>query len=810
MSPSDDRESLLRTIAESRRRLAEIDAERLELAAALSMMEARLAAGVSEPEVVSRSAQPEVLPSLSSAAKIALFRRLFRGRTDVFPRLWANSRTGKRGYSPACAHEWVRGVCEKPRVKCSECPNQAFLPVEDRVVLDHLLGHHVIGVYPLLSDETCWFLAIDLDKASWSDDVASLRETCSTLGLPVAVERSRSGTGAHVWFFFTAPVAASVARKLGCHLLTETMSRRHELSMGSYDRLFPNQDTMPKGGFGNLIALPFQDGPRQEGNTLFLDDALRPFADQWGYLATLPLIEPQQVERIAADAQSRGLVLGVRSVTHDDQGGPAPWDRQPSRRVRRPLAPSELPARLNVVLAQRIFVESAGVPPALLDQIKRLAAFQNPEFYKRQSFRLSTSLTPRMISCAEDLPQHVAIPRGCMTDLEDMLREYKVELVVEDRRFDGADLDVEFRGTLTPVQKRATADLRAHEQGVLVAPPGTGKTVVGIALIAGRARNTLVLVHRRPLMEQWITQLAVFLGLQPEDIGRIGAGKNKPTGRLDVAMLQSLVKGEDVADLVATYGHVVVDECHHVPAVSFERVMREVRARFVTGLTATPQRRDGHHPILEMQLGPVRHVVESRSQAGIDPFKRRLLVRETAYRPESGQDAPVIQELYRRLATDQQRNSQIVDDVIGTIEEGRSPIVLSERRAHVEFLAEQLARAVRHVVVLQGGMSEKLRVQVNQTLAAIPPSEERVILATGRYAGEGFDDPRLDTLFLALPVSWKGTLVQYAGRLHRHLPEKQEVRIYDYVDSGVVVLARMFERRLRGYRSMGYEREQAG
>ncbi len=695
-------------------------------------------------------------------------------------------------------------------MKCSECRNQAFLPVEDRVVLDHLQGHHVIGVYPLRQDETCWFLAIDLDKASWGDDVSALRGTCSTLGLPVAIERSRSGNGAHAWFFFTAPVAASAARKLGCHVITETMSRRHELSMASYDRLFPNQDTMPKGGFGNLIALPFQDGPRQEGNTLFLDDALQPFADQWGYLATLPRIEPQQVERIAADAQSRGLVLGVRSVAEDGENGPAPWDRLPSRRVRRPLAPSALPARLSVVLAQRIFVESAGVPPPLLDQIKRLAAFQNPEFYKRQNFRLSTALTPRMIFCAEDLPQHVAIPRGCMTDLEDMLREYKVELVVEDRRFDGADLDVEFHGTLTPLQKRAAGDLRAHEQGVLVAPPGTGKTVVGIALIASRARNTLVLVHRRPLMEQWITQLAVFLGLRPEDIGRIGAGKNKPTGRLDVAMLQSLVKGEDVADLVATYGHVVVDECHHVPAVSFERVMREVKARFVTGLTATPQRRDGHHPILEMQLGPVRHVVESRSQAGIDPFKRRLLVRETAYCPEKDQNEPAIQELYRRLASDKDRNNLIIDDVVSAIEEGRSPILLSERRAHVQFLAEQLTKVVRHVVVLQGGMSEKLRVQVNQTLAAIPPSEERVILATGRYAGEGFDDPRLDTLFLALPVSWKGTLVQYAGRLHRHLPEKKEVRIYDYVDSGVPVLVRMFERRLRGYRSMGYEREQAG
>ena len=767
---------------------------------------ARLEAELLRIDAADAQARRRQQPVLSSMDKVALFRQLFRGRTDVFPKYWANVKTGKRGYAPACANEWVRGTCEKPRVKCGECPNQAFLPVEDRVLLDHLQGRHVVGVYPLLPDETCWFLAIDLDKAAWTDDVAALRETCAALGLPTAVERSRSGTGAHVWFFFTAPVPATLARQLGCFVITETMSRRHELSMTSYDRLFPNQDTMPKGGFGNLIALPLQALSRKDGNTEFLDEALKPFEDQWGFLASVPRIEPRHVERIVADAQSRGLVLGVRLATEETESNPAPWEQLPSRRGQRPLAPESLPTEIKAVLAQRIFIESAGVPSPLLDQIKRLAAFQNPEFYKRQSFRLSTALTPRMIFCAEELAQHIALPRGCLTDLEDMLRGYGVKLSLDDLRFDGSELNAKFHGTLTPLQKRAATDLRAHEHGVLVAPPGTGKTVVGISLIASRNRNTLVLVHRRPLLEQWITQLAVFLGLSPGDIGRIGAGKNKPNSRIDVAMLQSLVRGEKVSDLVATYGHVLVDECHHVPAVSFERIMREVKARYVTGLTATPHRRDGHHPILEMQLGPIRHVVEARHQAGFASLKRRLLVRETAFPAAVVQDVPAIQEIYRRLAVDQDRNRLIVDDVIGAIVEGRSPIVLSERRAHVEFLAEQLAKAVRHVVVLQGGMSEKLRKEVNLTLAAIPPSEERVILATGRYAGEGFDDSRLDTLFLAMPISWKGTLVQYAGRLHRQLPDKREVRIYDYVDGAVPLLARMFDRRLRGYRSMGYER----
>ena len=335
-------------------------------------------------------------------------------------------------------------------------------------------------------------------------------------------------------------------------------------------------------------------------------------------------------------------------------------------------------------------------------------------------------------------------------------------------------------------------------------PPGAGKTVVGISLIARRGRSTLVLVHRRPLLEQWIAQLAIFLAIPPAEIGRIGAGKSKPTGRLDVAMLQSLVRGDQVEDLVAGYGHVIVDECHHIPAVSFERVMREAKARFVTGLTATPHRRDGHHPILEMQIGPIRHVIDSRSLMR-HSFSRRLLIRKTRFRLSPSAYPPVIQDIYRLLAGDSARNSMIVDDVIGAVEKGRSPLVLTERKDHLELLAAELSKAIKTVVVLQGGMSEGNRRSAASRLEATPPEQERVILATGRFAGEGFDDPRLDTLFLVLPVSWKGTLIQYAGRLHRHLPEKTEVQIFDYADNEVPLLARMFEKRMRGYRAMGYE-----
>src|SRR5256712_9861867 len=590
-------------IAREEARVARLESELKESRAALESLRAKLLAGRLSPP-----SAPALIPSApvpaTSSEKVALFRSMFRGRDDVWPKLWTNVKTGRKGYAPACANEWVRDVCEKPRIKCGECPNQAFLAVEDRVILDHLQGRHVVGVYPLLIDETCWFLAADFDKASWTDDVAAFAETCRVNGLPAAVERSRSGNGAQVWFFFSAPVAAPAARKMGCYLITETMSRRHQLPMGSYDRLFPNQDTLPRGGFGSLIALPLQYGPRQLGNTVFVDDRFVPHPDQWQVLSEHPFIEPATAGIAPRHATRRGLVVGVRRSDTTDADSSEPWTRRPSRQppggVRAPL-----PREGRAGLAQRLFVAKGGLAPTHLNQIKRLAAFQNPEFYKKQSLRLSTALTPRVVACAEDLLEHVALPRGCRTELEQILREHGSTLLVEDQRCEGKPLDVAFEGRLTAVQRKAARALLREDIGVLVAPPGVGKTVIGTYLIAARSRSTLVLVHRQPLLDQWIAQLSMFLGLPPKAIGQIGAGKHAPTGWLDVAMIQSLVRSGRVDDLVATYGHVIVDECHHIPAASFERVLGEVKARFVTGLTATPHRRDGLHPIIEMQLGSV-------------------------------------------------------------------------------------------------------------------------------------------------------------------------------------------------------------
>ena len=461
------------------------------------------------------------------------------------------------------------------------------------------------------------------------------------------------------------------------------------------------------------------------------------------------------------------------------------------------------------MLAQRLFIDKIGLPAALLNQLKRLAAFQNPEFYKKQRMRLYTGTTPRVISCAEDLDQYISLPRCCAVEAAQLLAEHGVTLTIDDQRYHGTVLNLQFNGDLTAVQTDAARALLAHDTGVFVAPPGIGKTVLGTYLIAQRTCNTLILVHRKPLLEQWIAQLAIFLGIDAKQIGQIGGGKRKPNGRLDVAMIQSLYHDDNVDNLVASYGHVVVDECHHLPAFSFERVLSEVKARYLVGLTATPQRRDGRHPITQMQLGPVRFRVDAKSQAARRPFDHRLIVRETGFGMDGDRSTIGIQELYHALANDGARNKRIVDDVIAVMQEGRSPIVLTERKDHLQYLVGELRGFVRHIVVLQGGMSGQERRRSLDQLASIPDSTERLILATGRYIGEGFDDARLDTLFLAMPVSWRGTLIQYSGRLHRRHPAKTEVRVYDYVDREVPMLLRMFEKRLAAYRAIGYARGEA-
>ncbi len=804
-------------VAEAEKELARLEARRSSVLETIKKLkEEKDRVSRFSPKPLHHDENAPVSRQSSESEKIYLFRMLFKGREDVYPRRFESRRTGKSGYQPACRNEWLKGICKKPKVKCSECENREFLPLTDEVIRNHLLGvdpqnkykdDFTIGAYPLLLDETCWFIAVDFDKTTWMEDVSAFLNVCKTFNIPASLERSRSGNGGHVWIFFSEPVPAALARKMASFIMTETMESRPEIGLNSYDRFFPNQDTLPKGGFGNLIALPLQRKPKERGNSVFVNEEFIPYPDQWAFLSLTCRISRAEIEAIVNEAERRGRVVGVKMVIPDELDV-EPWTAPPSRRRKEPPITGQLPERSTLVLENQIYIDKEELPAPLKNRLIRLAAFQNPEFYKAQGMRLPVYNKPRIISCCEDFPKHIGLPRGCLDEVVELLRDLRIKPEIIDKRLVGNPIALNFQGILRPEQKLAADAMLSHDMGVLSATTAFGKTVIAAYMIAERGVNTLVLVHRRQLLDQWVSRLSSFLGLAPENIGQIGGGKRKPTGIVDVGIIQSLSKKGVVDDLVGMYGHLVVDECHHISARSFEIVARQCKAKYITGLSATVARKDGHHPIIFMQCGPVRYRVDERKQAAERPFQHKVIVRKTFIKmPDrlSDDTDPSIHDLYSILISNESRNNMIIEDVIKAIKAKRSPILLTERKEHLAFLADCLSTTVKNVIVLKGGMGQKQRRLIAERINEISETEERVIVATGRYLGEGFDDARLDTLFLTLPVSWRGVLAQYAGRLHRLHDMKKEVVIFDYADLEVPMLAKMYKRRLAGYKAIGYE-----
>jgi superfamily II DNA or RNA helicase len=791
-------------IAKLERRLSALDEERKQIVDRLAKLMKFAGTQPAHP-AQSGLSSARITMNSSTVVKIALFRSLFRGREDVFPQRWDNAKTGKSGYSPVCSNEWVRGVCGKPQVKCGECPSQAFKPVTDEIIRAHLQGGFTAGVYPMLPDETCWFLAADFDKKSWMTDIAAFQDAAHAEGVPVAIERSRSGNGAHAWIFFAEPVQAAEARRLGALLITTAMDRSPDMGFDSYDRFFPSQDTMPAGGFGNLIALPLQAKPRESGNSVFVDDDFLPFADQWAYLSSIRRMPAKDVTALVATASDQGRILRVRIPLTDNED--EPWAALPSRKRSEPAIDCPLPETIELVLGNCVYIDRTSLPPALVSRLSRIAAFQNPEFYAAQAMRLPTFGKPRIISCAELFPKHVALPRGCLDDVRAELEELGIKTSLKDERQYGSSIGVTFCGELRAKQLQAAEALLGHDTGVLAATTAFGKTVVAAAMIAARGCNTLVLVHRRQLLDQWVARLSAFLDVPAGAIGVVHGGKKKPTGIIDIALMQSLVRQGEVSDLVANYGHLVADECHHLSAVSFEAIAMEAKARYVLGLSATVARKDGHHPIIFMQCGPVRYRVDAKQQAAERPFEHKVAFRQTQFRAARSMpgEQVAIQKLYAQLAADESRNDLIFEDVLAPLEAGRSPVVITERKDHLTKLADRLSKFAKNMVILRGGMGARELRETTAALSAIPESEERLLIATGRYLGEGFDDARLDTLFLTMPISWRGTLAQYAGRLHRLHAMKKEVIVFDYVDANEPLLAKIAGKREAGYRTLGYQ-----
>ena len=747
----------------------------------------------------------------SSSEKIALFRSLFRGREDVYPRRFENRKTGRSGYAPACRNEWVSGVCQKPKIKCSDCPHRNFFPITNEIIEAHLLGvdragkDFVMGIYPMLLDETCFFLSVDFDKKSWKEDAMAFLKTCSRMNLSAALERSRSGQGGHVWMFFEEALPATLVRKLGSHILTKTMEQYPNIGFDSYDRFFPNQDTLPRGGFGNLIALPLQKKARQAGNSSFIDERFQAFEDQWSFLAQIKKIGRSQIEEIVTTAESKGKVMGVRLDIQEEEDF-TPWKKRPSG-SNPVLSAENLPQKLELILGNEIFIEKENLPPPLINHLIRLAAFQNPEFYKAQAMRLPVYDKPRIISCAHDYPKHLGLPRGCLEEISKCLKNLGIKISMRDELFHGEALSTKFLGQLRTEQLLAAEAMNQSDIGVLSATTAFGKTVVGSWLIAERGVNTLIIVHRKQLQDQWEERLAAFLDISKKDIGAFGGGRKKLTGKIDIAILQSLTRKNIVHDLIANYGHIIVDECHHVPAVSFENVICQAKAKYITGLSATVARKDGHHPIITMRCGPVRYSVSAKEQAKVRPFEYKVLIRPTLFhsmKSEQVDQRIQFHNLTSELIADIHRNQLICDDAISALQHDRSPLILTERNDHLDILSTMLRPHVQHLIVLRGSMGNKAIKETMKHLQAVPKNERRLLLATGKFIGEGFDDSRLDTLLITLPVSWKGTIAQYVGRLHRLHDFKKEVQVYDYADFNVPMLERMFQRRCRAYESLGY------
>ena len=719
-----------------------------------------------------------VSSNFSSKEKVKLFRALFRGREDVYAAFWFNEQTGKKGYSPAYEDPWSSRQ-GKPK---------KYLPVTDEVIISHLSGGITIGVYPLLKDDTCWFLACDFDKEGWALDALAFLNICKDYGMPAYLERSRSGNGGHVWIFFSAPVTATSARQLGIRLLKETMVLRAEIDLASYDRFFPSQDFLPRAGFGNLIALPLQKKCRALGNTEFLNvdpSELRPWPDQWSFLSQIKRLGPSQVDALLEK-------IPPVSVGPGKSGAVSPTIRQ------RYPAPKQIRSAFGATLS----IEKSGIPPWLLAQMKQLALLHNPQFYEREKLRLSTWRIPRFIRCYEEDASHIHLPRGTLEEIKDLAKGTGSELYLTDQRPVPGKLSLKFLGSLTPKQMNAVRAVLSDDMGVLVAPPGAGKTVMGCYAVAERNMPTLILAHRKPILDQWRTQLGNLLGLSSHLVGQVGGGRNRQTGAIDLGMIQSLKRLSDLETFFSKYGFIIVDECHHLPAFTFEACVKRAPVRYILGLTATPYRRDGLQEIITLQCGSIRHTMAPIE----DSFSRTLFVRETPFIFSDDEDPP-IQEIFRCLVRDNARNELIRTDVCHALNQGRRCLILSHWKEHCELLADGLRERGKTPLVLSGTLGKKTRSAMLRSLQDTPSDKELLIIATGQYLGEGFDCPQVDTLFLAFPLSFKGKLIQYVGRALRNHEDKTSVRVYDYVDTRVPILRKMYAKREKTYRSLRFAPE---
>lgn len=758
------------------------------------------------------------------------FFAMFWGRMDVYAK-----RGTKGGYFPQCDNRWNNRICPKQRgekVNCEACEHRRWTELKPKKIIEHLLGYRedgadVLGVYPLLPDGTCRFVVFDFDNHEkgaektdfantndeWHEEVDALRLICERNGITPLVERSRSGRGAHVWIFFKKPISAALARNFGFLLLDKGSTSINLKSFHYYDRMYPSQDAASS--IGNLIALPLQGQALKNGNSAFVDKNWNAYPDQWDILLNhTQKLSKEDVEKYMAKWQTELAREKGMLVPYISGNRPKPWKKKEG------FVKSDVVGKMHIVLGDGVYVDTLNLMPRLQNQIRSMAAFDNPVFYKNRRLGYSNYYNFSAVYMGKDQDGYICIPRGLRDDLLSSCKEAGIEYDLLDYREKGRPIRVSFHGDLKMQQNLAAQHLLAFDHGILSAATAFGKTVVCSYLISERKVNTLILLQSKDLLEQWVDELNKFLSIDEEPpiyktksgrkkhrksvIGILHGSKNTLTGIIDVAMVGSMYSKGKFNDFVNSYGMVVMDECHHCGSNTSVEVMQKVNARYVYGVTATPKRGDNLEKIIHMLLGPIRHSYTAKERAVEQGIGHYVYLRYTRV-VDTNESKNGINSAYALISTNTVRNEMILADTRICVKEGRTPVILTRYKEQAKYLYDNLQKDADYVFILYGDNSDKENSEVRRKLKEVTRNQSLILVATGQKIGEGFDYPRLDTLMLASPVSFAGRLEQYIGRLNRDYEGKKEVIVYDYVDSHIRVFDNMYSKRLRTYKRTGFQ-----
>ena len=765
------------------------------------------------------------------------FFSMFWGRQDVYAKRSVNKETGKAAYYPQCNNFWTN-VCHKKikdGINCKNCKNRSYKTITKKDILNHLQGNaynasDVIGVYPLLSNGTCRFMVFDFDNHdkdaeekdfansddTWVEEVESMREICVLNGIEPLVERSRSGRGAHVWIFFDKPIAASFVRKFGFALLDKGAEQINLKSFKYYDRMLPAQDSLPEdSAVGNLIALPLQGKALQDGNSAFIDGNWNAYPNQWETLFNKPRLSQEFLEEKIKEWSNIIDDIVANAAESDRE---KPWNRMQH------FNKNDVEGKLHIILSNGIYVDNTNLKAAMQNRIRRMAAISNPVFYKNQAIGTSNYDTARWIYLGKDhLSGYIQIPRGLQDELWENIKQADIDYEMEDERQQGRKINVDFKGELRPEQDKALKELIKYDNGILHAATAFGKTVVSSAIIAQKKINTLIILESSALIEQWKEALEKFLNIneglptyetktgrvrkRKSLIGTLQGAHDSMTGIIDIAMAGSLCKKGKYHKMMNEYGLVLIDECHHSASETIANVLKEVKAKYVYGVTATPKRGDGLEKINYMLIGPIRYSYTAKEKAKEQGIQHLVYPRFTRTVPPRGviTDKMHPNEAYEIIHNNDVRDEQIIEDVKNCVAAGRTPVVLSRYKDHSEKFYERLKSYADHVFLMTGNNSKKEHRKILEQMHQVDKNESLILIATGSLVGEGFDFPRLDTLFMATPVSFRGVVEQYAGRLNRDYAGKENVIIYDYVDNHIPMFNNMYMKRLKAYKQIGYE-----